>query len=150
MCESLIGPTSPSIFGSPINLNFTHLSGFVVVYLCDISLHFSNESQCWESFHVFTGHSCPPLWCGCQVVCPFLIYSLTSYYWVVKILCILWTQVLWSNVYMCDLNISVCVCVCSIYSEYVACIFSFSMVSLDDQKFSILMKSNLSFKIFWC
>ena len=46
MPKTLINPTPPSIFGILINFNFSLLSGFIVVYLCDTSLYFPNDIGC--------------------------------------------------------------------------------------------------------
>ena len=82
-----------------------------------------------------------------QIFCSFLKLSCTSYYSVARwTLYIFWN---WIRYMHCQIYALSDICIVNIFSYSMSCIFIFLMVSVDEQKFFILMKSSLSF-FFFC
>ena len=76
--------------------NNGHSDWCEVMSHCSLDLHFSNNEQCWTSFHVFISYlyvssleqclsrSFPLFWLGCLFFC----------YWVIWVVCIFWKFIL--------------------------------------------------------
>ena len=69
-----------------------------VISHCNFDLHFSNNEQCWASFHVFISH--PPVYLLWRNVClglfpTFWLGCLFFWYWVVWAARIFWKSILY-------------------------------------------------------
>ena len=69
----------------------SHSDWCEVISHCSFALHFSNNEQCWASFHVLVSHErnvClgifPTFWLSC----------LFFWYWVIRTACIFWKLIL--------------------------------------------------------
>lgn len=118
-------------------LDFSHSYGYIVVSHCDFNLHLPNDYWCWASFHVLIAM--------CRSWAKLLNKSFVRvFYWIACLYCsvvgFLFVFQIWLLHGIHLVNIS---------SQTVACLLIFKMVFLEEQKYLLLMKLNLSILKFY-
>lgn len=76
-----------------LNFDYSHPSGYKVIFYCGCNLYFPNDWLCWAFFHVIIGH----LYiffekCLFKLFAHYLL-GLSFYCWIVKVLYVFWIQV---------------------------------------------------------
>lgn len=114
--------------------NFRHYDRCVVVSLCSFNLHCPEEQWCWALFCMLIGYAYMH---GCevfiQILCLLFIGLFYLYYWVARVLYILWLPVLHQ------------VCFPNTISQSMVYLLTLLMMTFDDQFFIWWSLSDYSF-----
>lgn len=117
-------------FGNVTLFNYSRSDEFVVISHCGLSVHFPEGYRYGASFNVLFGHWNSFFYEVCTFSAHLKLLGCYSNYWIVRVLYIFWVQAFY-EIYVIQIG-----------STTVAYIFIFETVSLEKQKFFILMKSN--------
>ena len=112
-----------------------HTDQCEVIPHCSFDLYFSNNYQCWASFHVPTGHLSV-----CLIQGNVSLGFLTIFIWVVWFILILsWMSCLFI-LEIKSLSITSCV---NMFSQFIGCIFILFMISFAVQKLISFIRPHL-------
>ena len=121
----------------------SHLIKDEIAFHCGFDLHFLNDQWCWLSFHSLV-HRLYIFFRGISIQA--LCALLTGLFFCCRDLIELFLP-LYFFLFLLDLYHYM---ICKHFSHSTSCLFTFSAMSFDTQKFLILMKSNLSIFSFCC